>query len=905
MPSSNGDRDITLSVGLDSTLAKKDSKELEKIVERTFAKSGTKKQTVQQAKLNSEIKKTIRDIKQVEAAQKAASEIKTPTADYAKLQGDLKFIEKEYEKAQNKIDDLESKGKKNTRIYEEWKTRLEQAKIGVDDVKEEIQDLVQKGKAFTLGDTAKQTKLDGQLVGLKDKLTSQLIRHKEINFEIDKQSKSVSKLTKNLVTATRQTSKMKKGVSGINIPFKGLTKTVLKYAFGIRSLYILVRRLKAALIDGFKNLIQFRDGNNALNKAVSELLSSLSQLKNNFAAAFAPIVTAIIPLITRLVTWINSAVEAISRLIAMLSGQSTWLRAKKVQQDYAKSLEKTGGAAKSASKQLAAFDKLNVLNSDNGGGGGGSGATELFEEVPLENTLEDFLNSDLIKKVKDKLKELWDLFKKGFFDALGDWKSRVQTIKDGLNTIKDVLIDIFTDPNVLKAMNNWANSFAYMLGTLTGMVAPIGLTIAANLVGAIAKYLSENVDRIKKYLISMFDIWSEINNQLAQFFIAFADVFSVFAEENGIAVSAALIGIFADAFMGVNELVSKSIRDIIILITQPFIDNKVAMRKAIDDTLGQIAIVLNRVKKVVDDTADGLNNLYDKHFKPLFENLTSSLSQFVATIIASYNQYFLPVWNSLTQNLDEFISQHVQPLINSVIEYIGVTTDTFKLLWDNVLSPFLNWFIGVFVVQLRNNLNILVNATKVAFAAISLILETALKVHTTFLKFIRDIFTVGWKKAWENVKQSFFNIWDGIVTKLKSCVNLIIDLINALLKKVLTGINKVFEGVNSIVGKLPDIGLPTLPTLSIPVIPKLAQGAVIPPNKEFLAMLGDQKQGTNIETPLSTMKQAFLEALRESGISGNDGEIVVNIDGDNLFTIMRDKDRSYKNRHGGRSAFSY
>ena len=51
-------------------------------------------------------------------------------------------------------------------------------------------------------------------------------------------------------------------------------------------------------------------------------------------------------------------------------------------------------------------------------------------------------------------------------------------------------------------------------------------------------------------------------------------------------------------------------------------------------------------------------------------------------------------------------------------------------------------------------------------------------------------------------------------------------------------------------------------------VPALASGAVIPPNQKFLAMLGDQKNGTNIETPLATMVQAFRQALNEGGYGG-------------------------------------
>lgn len=67
------------------------------------------------------------------------------------------------------------------------------------------------------------------------------------------------------------------------------------------------------------------------------------------------------------------------------------------------------------------------------------------------------------------------------------------------------------------------------------------------------------------------------------------------------------------------------------------------------------------------------------------------------------------------------------------------------------------------------------------------------------------------------------------------------------------------------------------PSISRISAPALARGAVIPPNKEFLAVLGDQKSGTNIETPLATMVEAFKQAMAESG--GGATTVVIQLDG--------------------------
>lgn len=140
------------------------------------------------------------------------------------------------------------------------------------------------------------------------------------------------------------------------------------------------------------------------------------------------------------------------------------------------------------------------------------------------------------------------------------------------------------------------------------------------------------------------------------------------------------------------------------------------------------------------------------------------------------------------------------------------------------------------------------------------------------IDFITGVFTGDWTKAWEGIKKVFKGIWNGIVMILESAVNLIIKGVNWLIGKL----NSLLE--NSLLAKGLDLigiefrGIPQIPEVHIP---RLAQGAVIPPNREFMAVLGDQKSGTNIETPLATMVQAFKRALAESGYSGSNEAVLV------------------------------
>lgn len=150
------------------------------------------------------------------------------------------------------------------------------------------------------------------------------------------------------------------------------------------------------------------------------------------------------------------------------------------------------------------------------------------------------------------------------------------------------------------------------------------------------------------------------------------------------------------------------------------------------------------------------------------------------------------------------------------------------------------------------------------------------KILKGLITFLSGVFTGDWKKAWNGVLEILKGIWNLIVGTVEGAINFIID-----------GINLLISALNKIQVNIPDwvpllggksFGINIAPVSRI-ALPRLAQGAVIPPNREFLAVLGDQKSGTNIETPLATMVQAFRQAMAESGgMGGRSITIVLELD---------------------------
>lgn len=155
--------------------------------------------------------------------------------------------------------------------------------------------------------------------------------------------------------------------------------------------------------------------------------------------------------------------------------------------------------------------------------------------------------------------------------------------------------------------------------------------------------------------------------------------------------------------------------------------------------------------------------------------------------------------------------------------------------------------------------------------------NTAKQILSGFITFISGVFTGDWNRAWEGVKEIFRGIWNRIISILEGAVNLIIGGINWMIRQL----NKIqIKAPGWLGGGTIGFNIPAISTVSIP---RLAQGAVIPPNREFLAVLGDQKNGTNVEAPLETIKQAFAEVLSQNG-SGE--EIIIKFTGD-LATLAR------------------
>ncbi len=145
------------------------------------------------------------------------------------------------------------------------------------------------------------------------------------------------------------------------------------------------------------------------------------------------------------------------------------------------------------------------------------------------------------------------------------------------------------------------------------------------------------------------------------------------------------------------------------------------------------------------------------------------------------------------------------------------------------------------------------------------VLDAVKQIFTGVIQFLTGVFTNDWDAAWEGVKNIFKGVWNGVVSLLEGAVNLIVKGVNALI----SGLNKLHIDIpdNPFTGPMRlGFNIPSIPEAKIP---RLAQGAVIPPNREFMAVLGDQRSGTNLEAPEDLIRKIVWE---ESG--GGNAELV-------------------------------
>lgn len=865
--------------------ARRMAKSLDGLSEK--AKIALQKQTDSFAKLNNQYAQQAKKVEALKRKLDEYAEHKVPTQEYEAVTDEIDKLNKKLDAAiERQIKFVETGGNKTSRTFEGMEYDIERLNEKLAEAVAKKAKLEQSGGAFqSVADTETGQKTSAQLEAEQQKLADLNNRlgtsYQSLKQKVSDYQEEILKSASAQEKASKSAKDLDKSTKRGGMSMAKMLGTSILFSFVFQAISAVMNGVK----EGMDNLAQYSSETNA---TLSSLVSSLTRLKNAFATAFSPILTAVAPALNYLINLLTSAVTAVAQLVSALTGKDTFVRAAKVQQDYAESLEGTAGAAEEAEGALASFDRLNVTqdSSDGGAGGGGLSPEDMFETVPVDNALTQALD-----KIKSKMLQLADIFKAGFSVGAGDL-SVIDSIKNSISGIKDSLVDIFTSPEVVSAAANMVNTITYDLGRIAGSMASVGLTLADNLIGGIELYLQQNSARIKGYLVSMFNIAGEISTIVANFAVAFAEVFSVFRSDAAKQLTADIIAIFSNSFMGITELISKLFRDVLDLILTPFTDNADAIREALENTIAPIEEVISTLSDGISTTFDELNQMYDEHIAPMFESFQKGISEIVGSLYDGYNKYISPVLDNIASKFSKVWEDTVQPLINNAIGLIGDVADLITVVWENVLQPVINWIAEQIFPLIAPALDNIGTEFLTVFEQIGKTLDGFITAARGLVTFLTGVFSGDWQKAWEGIQTTFKGIWDALPGFVKNPLDSIIGSVNKMISAIESGINAIISMVNSISFDIPD-WIPIvggdhfgfdLNEVSLPRIPQLASGTVIPPRAgEFAAILGDNKQEPEVVSPLSTMKQAVREVMKEmEGAGGGDIVGYIYLDGREL-----------------------
>lgn len=905
---------------------------------------GTKVDTSQMQRLELQIEKAAQ---KVETLTKRLEEVKnqrTPTEAYSELENKLNNAKASLEALIVEEEKFASIGATVGGAWDSLIQKEADARFQVEAIQEQMQKLTDEGKAFTLNHED-INKAANELSIAKSELRALVTKHDELSSKSVKVSDGFRRVSDGLKRVGIAGKKAFGEINGHVKKSNGLLGTFGSRLKGLMLSFfifnVISRALRAmveAIKEGLQNFAQYSD---EYNKAVSSLQSANLQLKNSFAAAFAPIIQMVIPYLVQLIGYVTSAINVVAQFIAILSGASTWTKATAVQKNYAASLKGTASAAKKAAGALASFDEIEVLSKkdDSGSGAGEVDPSQMFEKVPVDPKFKEWLDSILnkLKPLLEYLKELGGIFMDGFWDGLGDYEYRIEGIKEGFAKIKDALRDIFTDPEVVASAKQYVESLVYLFGTIVGAIASIGLTIAMAFMQGLGDYLQNNKDRIKDYLISMFDIGTEINTLLANLFISIAYIFEAFASESGIKFVESLIGVIVDTFMGMSEILLKLGRDILEIIITPITENADEFKEALEGLLSAAAEQLSGLKEMIDSVFDNMNTVYNEHFKPFFDSIANGLSHLVEVFLDVWNTHISPIINEIGSRLGDFYSQHLAPLINAIVELVGNLVSRLQWFWENILMPIIELIItyvfpvvaemfDICITTIINGLEVLTDGFTALIEFLNQLMEqwgeawdSAKEVFNNFWEKVKTIANMvkellsgvfatvkalvngDWKLAWENAKKLFTTFKDDVkkvVDTIKELLQKFFDWVSELIADVLgklqeigSTVTSIFSGGGSLFGGGSPSGSSGGAAASFQSyaseIPCLATGAVIRGGNPFMAVLGDQKFGqTNIEAPLSTIEDAMRNVMADNSYSGGDVAINLNYDGETFARLF-------------------
>lgn len=916
-----GKRSVVIAVGMNTTPAEKALEKLkdkiksaeESLAEKTDEQSNIKEKLDAARQEADATRKAISEMKAELATAQAALDPKTaegvdlPLDSFLAYQAAAESIPKQLYEATKQLASQDREAESLAKKYESVTHEVDKAKVNLEGMKAEaggIQLQIDSENSFEArfkafgADVAALLKNSAQR-GI-DALAGGLRRIPGLfKNAFSKGLQMVVSFGKGVLSTVKKLNVFSQAAKNIGPALKRLG-TMIKQAFVFN---VVTRSL---------NYVRDRIGE-LINKNTA-FASSLSQLKGVLLTAFQPIYDHIIPALTAFINGLTRAMAVVAQFIAALFGKTAKQAqaSAKALNDEAESLEGTGEAAEKAAGSLAGFDEINIIQTETTKIGGTHSADEAHADFGY------MFDEDQIPF--DSWGAAFDAFLGRILDGIPRLEAALGSFANKLNKHTQKVLVAFTFPDVKKKVATLGKEIASALNELVGKInwPQLGQSLGAGL-GLALMFLVSLIDTFDwlslgrslaeslNGLVSQIDwvafgqlLWSGFKiglETLASFLLgldmpqlahAASDIVIGFlnsVQETvdsinwgaiGAQITALLVNIdWAGVAESASQLVSTFFHACMEFIenvdwyklgqkTKDFLVNidwgtiVIDLFTVIGEAFGAAAAFLWGLIK------DAWGEVVDWWHETAFEDGKFTFGGLLEGIVEK------------AKDIGRWIKENIfQPFIDGFKKVFdihspsGVMAEQGRFLMDGLLSgireklrPILDFFNGKFFSGLKQALN-------------------------GVLTFISGVFTGDWDRAWQGVKDIFKGVWNGIIGFLESAVNLIVSGINWLIKQMNKISFEVPDWVPGVGGKSIGINIPKLGSVSIP---RLAQGAVIPPNREFMAVLGDQKRGTNVEAPLETIKLALVEALRESGSRGGRPIVVkVMLDKRVLATAMVDE----------------
>ena len=515
---------------------------------------------------------------------------------------------------------------------------------------------------------------------------------------------------------------------------------------------------------------------NSVNGRISLFKSLMKDVALNLGNSMLPIINAIMPVLNSFAMVLKNVTAKLAEFIALMFNKKATVKdgvggavgdmgnamkdAAGGAGDLADAVDDAGDSAgglsdnlgdsaknaKKAAKELLGlmgFDEINILQKPkdddaggSGGGGGGKGGKGKgggggpFKDILPEVELTDMGNQfkSIFDGLGDKLKGLFDLFKKGFDAAFRP--EGIERIKIALDQIAKTLGEIATDPRVVNAFNRMAEKIAYALGQVTGSIATIGLGIGVFLAESIANGLGRQKERIIRALVALFDNIGNIAEAVGNIAQAFSSAFyDVITSTGAVRIGSAIVSTFLSLSSKVVEIGSKLGGDLFKGLERIVTDNAPKLSSSLQGALDAIAPVFETIEKAVNRFGDAFSRVYDEHVSPFITTLSSGISQIVSVFLDSFDNNVTPALQRFSDGFEDVYNNHIGPAIDSLSQAFGGLVDVLKQVWEDNMQPFAEFLADTFGISIGEVADVLGGA----------ILE-ALKILADTVKVVSDAF---------------------------------------------------------------------------------------------------------------------------------------------------------------------